>query len=1375
MEEPVEPYELLAPSMGPSGAPWPAPTNGTQDTSMAAPGPDPLPWCRKGQFDCLNVQLTDNAIITALWISALAGFLFLLVFATFRGKIRVFRTRLDLPSVWNRPPALPVGGFHHLWSWLLPVLTTTDMQLLHTAGLDSLMLNWLNTIGMQIFLPIAVLGLGALLPINLAGNRIEPQLTPHSNRATTSTFARLTISNLQKGSSNYWFAFVFVFIVIAYVCWLLVKYYQSYVILRQHYLTGGEEQINEWHRLFLEKRKPKAANVLRMLNVNQMGRILGDLEGAASTQAAIARSTLSRRNLQSAGSRRPPTPGMAPWLPQTGGGRQNLPTPYPHTQGFNVFSQRSGAAGQGAELSHLCAANNQLATTAPVVPEMSSQLKAINTGDLQVLDVQNNSVHDGSVTSPISIRPDSPGPLPMSPVSLGISAPSLLRRHSWRGKAAAVGAASQLADHGTQDEAVRSNSIERHRRLRGDCYQGFSEEQDEEGEHALRLDLGVGERLAQVPEVESDSAACISPDASTSASARASLDSGTAFPGKAPSQLVGPASASQKQMSSSESRLDLSPGASGIGSPIERASTLSTSTELGSSSWKISKYERNPPEGTDEGRERVHRWWHTKQLSMTENVIMGKPSVLFRKLINTQADDGRIVAVNAQQYCILVTDVPDLIAEREKLMQQARQRRWWWKLWFFFSVCFQKHVLMRSKVADPTTATLPKEPSRPAPKGERNGRNAAAPAEGRHIQAKAPVTQPKPVADIKVAIGGEPNKRPARVGDIEMGRVEQDVSLHSHRSSTDNAPLLNQQDGATTVPIPSASIQMASPFMRPSLQLSNLSDASMDAEPEQPAKEEIEDSLEEPPLLNAHDLVVETFQGLFPDTFQGVLPVHKHKEVDLLLQQWDKAWEKLAQAEARFEQSMSERRPTHRLGCCGCMGVKVDSIDYWAGRIRELEANIVAARQRALEAPPCASFFVFFSSQKDAAIAAQTNLHPEDGNSFRVTEAPGPEEVNWPMLWMSWRERELREILVLPLIVGIMLVPIGLFSGAVAQATVAICGNTSTSNVLYSEWYCKRKSIGRSIITSILPTILLMLWQNLIMPNALYRFALMEGKWPSLSSLDRRICSLFFYWSTWNVFLGAMLGGSAFSQLGIVINNPGIIPNVIGGALPTSSNFFINYIVIQGLAMQTFRLMYPHIGSLVGLFRLCGHCKPVHERQHMAAVWPHSVRYGREVGTTMLIFIMGLAYSATSPIILPFALLYFITTWIFWRYNMLYVSERCFESGGLIWDNIFDQLCWCLFILEFFTGCIFLANAAYVQATLMWFLLTPFLFKFNRYCHQRFGKAVQRMPLETAAAAPAATVDPAVYLPPALRPGSAGWYPECGKAWEHWNAPSYTL
>ena len=74
-------------------------------------------------------------------------------------------------------------------------------------------------------------------------------------------------------------------------------------------------------------------------------------------------------------------------------------------------------------------------------------------------------------------------------------------------------------------------------------------------------------------------------------------------------------------------------------------------------------------------------------------------------------------------------------------------------------------------------------------------------------------------------------------------------------------------------------------------------------------------------------------------------------------------------------------------------GARVDSIDHWAARVRELEAAIAAARAHALAAPLSAAFFAFFTSQKAAAIAAQANLHPEDGHSFRVVEAPGPEEA----------------------------------------------------------------------------------------------------------------------------------------------------------------------------------------------------------------------------------------------------------------------------------------------------------------------------------------------------------------------------------------------
>lgn len=44
----------------------------------------------------------------------------------------------------------------------------------------------------------------------------------------------------------------------------------------------------------------------------------------------------------------------------------------------------------------------------------------------------------------------------------------------------------------------------------------------------------------------------------------------------------------------------------------------------------------------------------------------------------------------------------------------------------------------------------------------------------------------------------------------------------------------------------------------------------------------------------------------------------------------------------------------------------------------------------------------------------------------------------------------------------------------------------------------------------------------------------------------------------------------------------------------STSIYWLRMRWVQGLAMQTFRLMYPHIGSLVGLFRLCGHCSAPH-------------------------------------------------------------------------------------------------------------------------------------------------------------------------------------
>lgn len=84
-------------------------------------------------------------------------------------------------------------------------------------------------------------------------------------------------------------------------------------------------------------------------------------------------------------------------------------------------------------------------------------------------------------------------------------------------------------------------------------------------------------------------------------------------------------------------------------------------------------------------------------------------------------------------------------------------------------------------------------------------------------------------------------------------------------------------------------------------------------------------------------------------------------------------------------------------------------------------------------------------------------------------------------------------------------------------------------------------------------------------------------------------------------------------------------------------------------------------------------------------------------------------------------------------------------------------------MLTRWAGFVLLSNSAYAQASILWITMTPLLYKFGRYCETRYGSAVRHMPIETAAAAPQASVPAVVYMPPALRKGAAGWYPEFGK------------
>ena len=564
----------------------------------------------------------------------------------------------------------------------------------------------------------------------------------------------------------------------------------------------------------------------------------------------------------------------------------------------------------------------------------------------------------------------------------------------------------------------------------------------------------------------------------------------------------------------------------------------------------------------------------------------------------------------------------------------------------------------------------------------------------------------------------------------------------------------------------------------------------------------------------------EMFSELFGDDFDSIVPIYPTKSVEKLIQEWDKTaaalervqykLKELSERKRELEQEQRDGGPSNTDECPNssgssssgkgtsgrrcCNSVRVvgrvseRQVRNLKGKIRTLaeqtaalQEQISTERDAVLSDLPSTCFFATFKSQEAAAVAAQANLNPITQRLFNVQAAPSPDDVNWPALERSWWQRQARPAYVLPLILFIMLLPIGAFTGAFAQLTIAFCGSPENPGPAAGEWFCSddRWAIFlRNILTSIAPSILLSLYHLVVLPVLVYYAAQAEGRCFSLSQLDRRCAELFFYWDVFNVFLGAMLGGSILSELPQYVDNPQAIWTTLSSAIPASSNFFINYVSYRALVMAWFRLFYPHqaiAGCILKWLHIIPWAKTARDKALEAPV--RNCRYGRDIGIPVLMnFVMVLAYAVVSPLILPFGLLYFIFLWAVWRYQMLYVYQRQYESGGQFWPLVAHKVVGCLLLGVLFTAVVLIFKQGYAQAGIILVTLPLYLLRFDNYLTTRYDAVVAQVPLMAVhKAGKVVSVDPDLWTPPPLRQGAVGWNPEWGKVWQWWGVPRYTL
>ena len=192
------------------------------------------------------LQLLSFTAINSLYTSSVLGFLCVLGFILLRPHVRFYEARRYIRGVSVRPPPLSHrGALARAASWLVPVFSVPDAELVRSAGLDALLVHRTLSFGLLFFSPLAVVGCAVLLPLyaTAGGSTTSSSSSPSSSAASSARvqkLAQLALGNLPPGSRAQLVPFFFCVAALVYGCWLLDVFLKEFVLLRQMYLSTGE-------------------------------------------------------------------------------------------------------------------------------------------------------------------------------------------------------------------------------------------------------------------------------------------------------------------------------------------------------------------------------------------------------------------------------------------------------------------------------------------------------------------------------------------------------------------------------------------------------------------------------------------------------------------------------------------------------------------------------------------------------------------------------------------------------------------------------------------------------------------------------------------------------------------------------------------------------------------------------------------------------------------------------------------------------------------------------------------------------------------------------------------------------------------------------
>ncbi|XP_051128196.1 CSC1-like protein ERD4 [Andrographis paniculata] len=410
------------------------------------------------------------------------------------------------------------------------------------------------------------------------------------------------------------------------------------------------------------------------------------------------------------------------------------------------------------------------------------------------------------------------------------------------------------------------------------------------------------------------------------------------------------------------------------------------------------------------------------------------------------------------------------------------------------------------------------------------------------------------------------------------------------------------------------------------------------------------------------------FKAIYPDTFYRSMVVTNNKEANKIHQELEGFKKKLAHAEAVYSESRTTSnpegvKPTTKTGFLGLIGKKVDALDYYDEKIKELTVKLESEQARTLKDKQQSAAVIFFNNRVTAAAASQS-LHDAIVDKWTVMAAPESREILWSNLAMNYYARLVRRYAIYFLVfltIFFYMIPIAFISAV-----------TTLRNLIKYLPFLKpvvKVAAIKTILEAYLPQLALIIFLALL-PKFLLFLSKAEGI-VSESHAQRAASGKYFYFNVLNVFIGITLGSALFDSFKEILNDPKSIPELLGRSLPRSATFFLTFVALKFFV--SYGLELSRIVPLI-IFHLKKKylCKTVAEE--IEAWAPGDLGYATRIPADMLIVMIVFCYSVIAPLIIPFGVVYFGLGWLVLRNQVLKVYVPSYETYGRMWPHIFVRV-----------------------------------------------------------------------------------------------------